>query len=133
MAFWNRKKMLDLIKTFLENNNATYTVSNNELSFEIHFNKNDFTIYPYIKINEEKGIVIFTINIKEANKNEMTSKMLYNLNEFNSKSVYFKAFVNEDNILYLEYNTFANVDNINNVLQGVINSLFDLSDLINEL
>jgi hypothetical protein len=131
MAFWNRKKMLDLIKTFLENNNATYTVSNNEVSFEIHFNKNDFTIYPYLKVNEENGTLILNINIKEVNS--LTTEILHKINNFNAKSVYFKAFVNDDNILYLEYNTFANADNIINVLQGVIDSLFGLSDLIDEL
>lgn len=133
MAFWNKKKMLDLIKTFFITNNATYTISSNEISFEIHFNKNGYSLFPYININEEKEIVRFTINIREVNKKELTSKILLGLNEFNSKSIYFKAFVNEDNILYLEYNTFANVDNISDVLQGVIDSLFNLSDEINEL
>lgn len=133
MAFWNKKKMLDIVKTFLETNNATYTVSDNEVSFEIHFNKNDYTIYPYIKINEDKDSIIFTINVKPINKSDLTIRDFSKLNEFNSKSVYFKAFVNDDNILYLEYNTFADVDNITNVLQEVINSLFELSDLINEL
>ena len=133
MAFWNKKKPLDLIENFFDSNNATYTISNNEVSFEIHFNDYNFTIYPYIKIDDEKGLISFSVNIIEVNKKDISSKILTTLNEFNLKSVYFKAFVNDDNILYLEYNTFANVDNILNVLQGVIDSLFNLSDLINEL
>ena len=133
MAFWNKKKMLDIIKTFFITNNATYTVSDNEVSFEIHFDRNDFTLYPYLKINDDKGLITFNVNIREIAQKDITSKILSNLNEFNSKSIYFKAFVNEDDILYLEYNSFANTDNVLNVLQGVIDSLFNLSDLINEL
>jgi hypothetical protein len=133
MAFWNKKKMFDIIKTFFITNNATYSITNNELSFEIHFDKNGYSLFPYIKINEDEGIINFTINVREINKNELTFKNLNDLNEFNLKSIYFKAFVNNDNILYLEYNTFANIDNITNVLQEVIDSLFSLSDEINEL
>jgi hypothetical protein len=133
MAFWNKKKMFDVVKTFFVTNNATYTVNNNEISFEIHFDRNEFTLYPYININEDKELMSISVNIREISKKDLTSKVLFNLNEFNSKSIYFKSFVNDDNILYLEYNTFTNVDNVSKVLQDVVDSLFNLSDLINEL
>ena len=133
MAFWNKKKPLDLIENFFDSNNATYTISNNEISFEIHFNKNEFTIYPYIKIDETKGLLSISVNIKEIKKEDLTSKNLYKLNEFNSKSIYFKAFVDNSNVLYLEYNTFVNTDNITEILQNVVDSLFELSDEIDEL
>ena len=133
MALWNKKKMNDLIISFLKENNASYEVDGNVISFEVHFDNKDFTLYPYVKMTELKGMLSFGVNLRALNSSEKLEKKAEKLNAFNLASPYYKAYLGNDNVIYLEYNTVASTDCVELVLKNVIDSLFKLQDEIDNL
>jgi hypothetical protein len=133
MALWNKKKMTDMIASFLKDNNASYEIDGNIISFEVHFDNKDFTLYPYIKITELKSILSFGVNLRALSTTEKLEKKADKINAFNLASPYYKAYIGNDNVIYLEYNTVVTADSLELVLKNVIDSLFKLQDEIDSL
>ncbi len=133
MALWNKKKMSDMITAFLKENNASFEIDGNIISFEVHFDNKDFTLYPYIKMTELKSMLSFGVNLRALNSSEKLEKKSEKLNAFNQASPYYKAFIGNENVIYLEYNTIASTDSVEMLLANVIDSLFKLQDEIDSL
>ncbi|MCR5647899.1 MAG: nucleotidyltransferase [Acholeplasmatales bacterium] len=124
---FGKKKIIDLIIKYFNEKKISYEKNLNIISFSASYN--DFSIYPYIKINEENQQVSFLVNIRKINQKE---NVFEKLNTFNIKSQYFRAILNED-IIVLEYNTLVDSDNLNDILDQMIDSLSSLRVEIKEL
>ncbi|MBQ9124772.1 MAG: hypothetical protein IJY14_03680 [Acholeplasmatales bacterium] len=128
MAFWSKKKMSDSLNRYFNDNKATLNIENDIISFELYLDKG-YTLYPYISLDEENDNVSFLINLREVNDKNIYEK----INQFNLKSMYLVAKLNEDKILLLEYNFKAYHDNINEIIDNIIKSIFDLQEDIDSL
>ncbi len=124
---FGKKKIIDLIIKYFNEKKISYEKNLNIISFSASYN--DFSIYPYIKINEENQQVSFLVNIRKINQKE---NVFEKLNTFNIKSQFFRAILNED-IIVLEYNTLVDSDNLNDILDQMIDSLSSLRVEIKEL
>ena len=124
---FGKKKIIDLIIKYFNEKKISYEKNLNVISFSASYN--DFSIYPYIKINEENQQVSFLVNIRKINQKE---NVFEKLNTFNIKSQFFRAILNED-IIVLEYNTLVDSDNLNDILDQMIDSLSSLRVEIKEL
>ena len=124
---FGKKKIIDLIIKYFNEKKISYEKNLNIVSFSASYN--DFSIYPYIKINEESQQVSFLVNIRKINQKE---NVFEKLNTFNIKSQFFRAILNED-IIVLEYNTLVDSDNLNDILDQMIDSLSSLRVEIKEL
>ena len=124
---FGRKKLSDLIIKYLNDKKITYEKNLNVISFQASYN--DFSIYPYIKILEEDESINILINIRKIDVKE---NVFFKINEFNLRSQYLKAVLNE-NVIVLEYNTLANNDNILLILDSILDSLSSLKEEIKEL
>ncbi|MBO5712345.1 MAG: hypothetical protein J6R47_05840, partial [Acholeplasmatales bacterium] len=89
--------------------------------------------YPYIKMTELKSILSFGVNLRALNSSEKLEKKADKINSFNLSSPYYKAYIGNDNVIYLEYNTVATTDSVEQILINVIDSLFKLQDEIDSL
>lgn len=132
MAFWSKKRMLDSLTKYLTEQKVTYTDTLDCISFELFFQKSGYSVYPYIKLNEEIEEVSIVINVKKLEA-EPASKLYQRLNSFNLKSKYFTAKISEGLVLYLEYNTYASYDSIDKIIDRSIESLFNLQEEIDNL
>ena len=124
---FGKKKIIDLIIKYFNEKKISYEKNLNIISFSASYN--DFSIYPYIKINEENQQVSFLVNIRKINQKE---NVFEKLNTFNIKSQFFRAILNED-IIVLEYNTLVDSDNLNDIIDQMIDSLSSLRVEIKEL
>jgi len=124
---FGKKKIIDLIIKYFNEKKISYEKNLNIISFSASYN--DFSIYPYIKINEENQQVSFLVNIRKINQKE---NVFEKLNTFNIKSQFFRAILSED-IIVLEYNTLVDSDNLNDILDQMIDSLSSLRVEIKEL
>lgn len=132
MAFWSKKKMVDSLLKYLTEQNVTYTETLDCISFELFFQKSGYSVYPYIKLNEEKEEVAIIINLKKLEA-EPSFKQYQKLNFFNLKSKYFTARINEALVLYLEYNAYCSYDSIDKIVDRSIESLFSLQEEMDNL
>ena len=124
MAFWSKKKLSEILIKSFKNDNITYKLEGNVLSFE--FPISNIMLYPYIKIDDDSEEYSIVINIKkEENVN------FNNLNDFNINSRYFKAMY-DNGIIYLSY-VFASDENIKQELNRILGSLNPLIDKIQNL
>ena len=128
MAFWSKKKLFDVLKKELKNDNISASDENSKLSFEISFKDAKFNLYPYIKLDEEESIMTIEVNIRKVEKENLYEK----INSFNLKSKYFALKLN-DGILYLEYNVKVTTDNVYSLCKACINSLDELQFEIDKL
>ena len=129
MAFWNKKNLYETLVKAFKNDNISLDEENSKiLSFEISFSEAKFNLYPYFKINEEESILSIECNVRKIEKENVYEK----INNFNLISKYFTLKL-KDNILYLEYNTKVNIDNVYEVAKLAINSLTELQFEIDKI
>ena len=128
MAFWSKKKMIDSLNKYFNENKVTVSSKDEFITFDLYLDKG-YTIYPYIKLDEENDNFSILINLRELKEKNIYEK----LNSFNIKSMYLTAKVNEDGIIILEYNGKAYHDNIVDILNNIIETIFDLQDDIDNL
>ena len=121
MAFWSKKKAIEILIKSLRSDNVSFKENDNVISFEYQIN--DSILYPYLKFNEETDDASIVINIKKQ-----VLKGYEKINEFNINSRYFKAAVKDD-LVYLSY-TFTADDNIRDELNKILGSLNPLIDII---
>lgn len=124
---FGKKKIADLIIKYFAEKKISYEKEYNKISFVVSYS--DFSIYPYLKINEDEEIINILINIRKIENKE---NVFEKLNSFNLKSQFFKAILNE-NVIILEYNAISTSDNVVDVLDLIIDSLASLREEIKEL
>lgn len=130
MGLFSRKTVKDEIKKmFLENNTTIDGV--NPFSFQLNLSR--FTLFPYVTLEDGKENVDlhFMINIRKIET--LTNNVYLNINSFNLKSKYLTCKLSEENVIVLEYNTNVNTDNVKEILNDIIESVFNLEDLIDSL
>lgn len=131
MAFWSKKKIEDAVVKYLTENNVTISKENNSISFELYFKNSQYSIYPYIVINEDEEEISVIVNLKKVE--EINSKYLSKMNSFNYNSKYFVCKANNENIIYLEYNGVINYDLLSKQMNKIIGSLFALQEQIDNI
>lgn len=126
MAFWSKKRITDSITKYLTEQNVTYKLENGYLSFELYFKNAGYSLFPYVKVDEDLEEVSIMINIKELTED---AKILdySKINSFNTSSKYFTAKIKE-RVIFLEYNCNTSYDGITKILGNAIESLFGLQD-----
>lgn len=132
MALWSKKKVGTKIINYLKEKNISYQIdeqSSTIIKFELCFTDSGFILYPYISVDEINSLVTFNVNVSQINvKNNG-----YNvLNEINKKSIFLKAYITDDSILVLEYR-FKVIDDISITLEGIINNVFSLENILEKL
>lgn len=124
---FGKKKIADLIVKYFNEKKISYERDLNKISFVVSYS--DFSIYPYLKINEDEETINILINIRKIENKE---NVFEKLNAFNLKSQFFKA-ISNDGVIILEYNAISTSDNVVDVLDLIIDSLASLREEIKEL
>ena len=124
MAFWSKKKLSEILIKSFKNDNITYKLEGNVLSFEMPVANT--MLYPYISIDDDSNEFSIVINIKKTQIKDFEA-----LNRFNIKSRYFKA-CHENDLIYLTY-VFISDDEIRDEINRVLGSLIPLIDEIQNL
>lgn len=126
MGLFSKKTIKDeLIKCLIEQNISIE--GENPYSFQL--NLNNYSLFPYITIKDNN--FSFMINIRRVDN--INLQVLNNMNNFNLKSKYLTCKINNDNVIVLEYNSLVNIDNVKIILENIIESVFNLNDLIDLL
>lgn len=132
MAFWSKKRMADSLIKYLTEQNVTYTETLDCISFELFFLESGYSVYPYIRLNEEKDELAIVINLRKLEA-EPSLKQLQRINAFNLKSKYFTAGITDGLVLYLEYNAHSSYDTVDKIADKCIESLFNLQEEMDNL
>lgn len=131
MALWSKKKVGTKIVNYLKDKNISYQLEEQAstiIKFELCFVESGFILYPYITIDEINSLVTFNVNVSQVNM-----KNAFNVvNEINRKALFLKSYVTDDSILVLEYR-FKAVDDISITLEGIINNVFSLENILEKL
>ena len=131
MALWSKKKVGTKIVNYLKDKNISYQLEEQAstiIKFELCFLESGFILYPYITIDEDNSLVTFNVNVSQVNM-----KNAFNVvNEINRKALFLKSYVTGDSILVLEYR-FKAVDDISITLEGIINNVFSLENILEKL
>ena len=131
MALWSKKKVGTKIVNYLKDKNISYQLEEQAstiIKFELCFLESGFILYPYITIDEVNSLVTFNVNVSQVNM-----KNAFNVvNEINRKALFLKSYVTDDSILVLEYR-FKAVDYISITLEGIINNVFSLENILEKL
>ena len=131
MALWSKKKVGTKIVNYLKDKNISYQLEEQAstiIKFELCFVESGFILYPYITIDEDNSLVTFNVNVSQVNM-----KNAFNVvNEINRKALFLKSYVTDDSILVLEYR-FKAVDDISITLEGIINNVFSLENILEKL
>ena len=131
MALWSKKKVGTKIVNYLKDKNISYQLEEQAstiIKFELCFLESGFILYPYITIDEDNSLVTFNVNVSQVNM-----KNAFNVvNEINRKALFLKSYVTDDSILVLEYR-FKAVDDISITLEGIINNVFSLENILEKL
>ena len=131
MALWSKKKVGTKIVNYLKDKNISYQLEEQAstiIKFELCFVESGFILYPYITIDEVNSLVTFNVNVSQVNM-----KNAFNVvNEINRKALFLKSYITDDSILVLEYR-FKAVDDISITLEGIINNVFSLENILEKL
>lgn len=127
MALWGKKKASDILVKYLDENKIHYEIKDNVVSFELELGS--YSIFPYFEVDDIKNMLSVVVNVCEK---KLTDNLLRKVNEFNLKSKYFAAKVN-NNIIYLEYNVKIDTDIVADVFKDLIASLNQLEEIIDNL
>ncbi|MBE6137155.1 MAG: hypothetical protein E7176_02030 [Erysipelotrichaceae bacterium] len=128
MAFWSKKSIRESIIEYLEEQKVSYKEEFGCITFELYFKRDEFSIFPYIKINEMNEELSFVVNLKEVDNYKDCSK----LNKFNALSKFVAAKA-KDNLLFLEYNCFTNPTVAPQLIDKIVESLYGLQSEIDKL
>lgn len=129
MAFWSKKKNKDALIKYLSEQNVNYHEEHGCITFEISMKNGQYSIYPYIRINETTDELSILINLRTV---EEKSKEYSKLTSFNEKSKFFVAKI-RDSVLVLEYNCYATYELVEKIIADVFSSVSELEDEIDSL
>ncbi|MGM9970197.1 MAG: hypothetical protein ACI35S_07365 [Anaeroplasma sp.] len=128
LGIFGNKKLIDKLLKYFNEKNITIINENNKYSFELFMVESGYSLFPYFTLDDESNELSIVINV--IKKEEVD----YNkVNSFNLKSKFFAAKISNENIIYLEYNTIVNADNIKEIFMNVIESVFSLQEDIDNL
>ena len=65
MAFWFKKKIVDTVIKYFNDKKVTIEKKNDIITFELLFENKGYSLYPYIKINEDTEEFSIVINIRK--------------------------------------------------------------------
>ena len=124
---FSTKSTTDKISKFFLDEGITVDKVNGVYKFELYLSEGGYSLYPYFRFNSEDGYLSITINIRRVEEPDYSS-----LNSFNLISKYFTAKL-RDGAIILEYNTLAANDNVRDILQNALESIFSLQREIDKL
>ncbi len=125
---FSTKKTTDKISKFFLDEGITVDYVNGVYRFELYLSEGGYSLYPYFKFDNQTGSLSIDINVRRVTEEVDFSS----LNSFNLKSKYFIAKY-RDGAIFLEYNTLATNDNVKEILQKVLESIFSLQEDIDKL
>ena len=126
MGLFSKKTIKDEMKKYFNEQNISYEGEN---PYTFQLNLNNYSLFPYITLKDNN--FSFMINIRRVDN--INLQVLNNMNNFNLKSKYLTCKINNDNVIVLEYNSLVNIDNVKIILENIIESVFNLNDLIDLL
>lgn len=132
MAIWNKKKTTSKLNEFFKEKGITYTIEEGAqeiIKFDVCLKEANIMVYPYITLDAIEGIASFNVNVASYS---LKNYDLKKLNDFNSKSKFFKAYMTASGIVVLEYRFYIS-DLITTILNTLIENLFTLQNEIDKL
>ena len=123
---FGKKNSSDIIIKYFKEKSIEYEYKNNIFSFNLSLD--GCILNPYLLIDD--NILSIMVNIRELTKKD--NNIYEKLNNFNVISKIFNAKV-KNNVIYLEYNTLIDNDNIEDIFDIILLSLSELSLQINDL
>lgn len=130
MGLFGHSKQKDKLIKYLKEKNISSNEKNGKIEIELLFKDKGFSLYPYFVVDDDNDYFSIIINLKKVEKTSID--LFEKINDFNLLSQYFVLKVSNDNVLYLEYNSIFN-DNIRDIFDCAINSLFGLSNAIDSI
>jgi len=130
MGLFGHSKQKDKLIKYLKEKNISSNEKNGKIEIELLFKDKGFSLYPYFVVDDDNDYFSIIINLKKVEKTSVD--LLEKINDFNLLSQYFTLKISNDNILYLEYNSIFN-DNIKDIFDCTINSLYSLSEAIDNI
>lgn len=130
MGLFGHSKQKDKLIKYLKEKNISSNEKNGKIEIELLFKDKGFSLYPYFVVDDDNDYFSIIINIKKIEKTSVD--LFEKINDFNLLSQYFTLKISNDNILYLEYNSIFN-DNIKDIFDCTINSLYSLSEAIDNI
>ena len=130
MGLFGHSKQKDKLIKYLKEKNISSTEKDGKIEIELLFKDKGFSLYPYFVVDDDNDYFSIIINLKKVEKTSVD--LFEKINDFNLLSQYFTLKISNDNILYLEYNSIFN-DNIKDIFDCTINSLYSLSEAIDNI
>ena len=124
---FSTKRPVDKISKFFLDEGITVDECNGVYKFELYLSEGGYSLYPYFKFNGEDGYLSININIRRVEEPDYAS-----LNSFNLISKYFTAKY-KDGAIILEYNTLTSIDNVKEILENALESIYSLQADIDKL
>lgn len=129
MAFWSKKKNKDALIKYLNEQNVNHHEEHGCVTFELSMKNGQYSIYPYIRINETMDELSILVNLRNVVEK---SKEYSKLAAFNEKSKFFVAKI-RDAVLVLEYNCYATYELVERIIAEAFASLCQLEEEIDAL
>ncbi len=130
MGLFGHSKQKDKLIKYLKEKNISSNEKDGKIEIELLFKDKGFSLYPYFVVDDDNDYFSIIINLKKVEKTSVD--LFEKINDFNLLSQYFTLKISNDNILYLEYNSIFN-DNIKDIFDCTINSLYSLSEAIDNI
>ena len=130
MGLVNHTKQKDKLIKYLKSKNISYKEENDKVEIELLFKDRGFSLFPYFVVDDDNDTFSIVINIKKIDKPNL--EIYEKIIKFNKLSHFFTMKVSDDNVIYVEYNTYIN-DNVVDIFEEVINTLYALSDYIDNI
>ena len=130
MGLFGHSKQKDNLIKYLKEKNISSNEKDGKIEIELLFKDKGFSLYPYFVVDDDNDYFFIIINLKKVEKTSVD--LFEKINDFNLLSQYFTLKISNDNILYLEYNSIFN-DNIKDIFDCTINSLYSLSEAIDNI
>lgn len=129
MAFWSKKKNKDALIKYLNERKVNHHEEHDCITFEISMKNGQYSIYPYIKMNDASDEISILINLRAV---EDASREYHKLEAFNEQSKFFVAKIRQS-VLVLEYNCYATYELVDKIITDIFSSLSELEEEIDSL
>lgn len=134
------EKLLNVVKELFVENEIDCEVETSEevetisfLYFECAFEEIEYDAEVCLVIDEEEKTVATVMNIVDLETEEEVNKALKLCNAFNQMELLYKAYIDKDNTVVLEYVAHHNAETLKEHLFDDLDVLFDYEDFYKDL
>lgn len=134
------KKLLDVVKELFVENEIDFEVEVSEevetvsfLYFECDFEEIEYDAEVCLVIDEDEKTVATVMNIVDLETEDEVNNALKQCNAFNQMELLYKAYIDEDNTVVLEYVAHHNEETLKEHLFDDLDVLFDYENFYKNL